>query len=171
MKHKIIGISLIIISLLYLIFKYITIYKNKLIENKLINDFKVENNINQYIGYLEIPRINLNKIIKYGNSKNILDNEYVGLLSGKTFDNKNIVLAGHNREGVFKNIKYLKVNDIIILNTYKYRRTYKVYKIIKIFPNEINYFYDTDEELLTLVTCSNYNKKRLLVIAKLYDKT
>ena len=66
MKHKIIGISLIIISLLYLIFKYITIYKNKLIENKLINDFKVENNINQYIGYLEIPRINLNKIIKYG---------------------------------------------------------------------------------------------------------
>ena len=32
-------------------------------------------------------------------------------------------------------------------------------------------FYDTDEELLTLVTCSNYNKKRLLVIAKLYDKT
>ena len=108
MKHKIIGISLIIISLLYLIFKYITIYKNKLIENKLINDFKVENNINQYIGYLEIPRINLNKIIKYGTSKIILDNEYVGLLSGKTFDNKNIVLAGHNREGVFKNIKYLK---------------------------------------------------------------
>ena len=84
MKHKIIGISLIIISLLYLIFKYITIYKNKLIENKLINDFKVENNINQYIGYLEIPRINLNKIIKYGTSKIILDNEYVGLLSGKT---------------------------------------------------------------------------------------
>ena len=36
----------------------------KEIFDQLINDFKVENNINQYIGYLEIPRINLNKIIK-----------------------------------------------------------------------------------------------------------
>ena len=44
---------------------------------------------------------------------------------------------------------------------------YKVSKIIKINPDEINYFYETKNKILTLVTCADKNKKRLLIISDL----
>ena len=168
MKYKIIGFVLIITSLGFLMFRNITeLFKNRK-EIKIINEMNYNNQELDYAGYIYIPKIQLKKLIKYGTNREILDENYVGILSGKTLENKNIVLAGHNIQTVFKELKNLNIGDEIILNTIKKVNYYKVYKILKINPNEFKYFYDANEEILTLVTCTDNNTRRLLIICKLY---
>ena len=149
-------------------FRNITeLFKNRK-EIKIINEMNYNNQELDYAGYIYIPKIQLKKLIKYGTNREILDENYVGILSGKTLENKNIVLAGHNIQTVFKKLKKLNIGDEIILNTIKKVNYYKVYKIVKINPNEFKYFYDANEEILTLVTCADNNTRRLLIICKLY---
>lgn len=168
MKYKIIGFVLIITSLGFLTFRNITeLFKNRK-EIKIINEMNYNKPELEYAGYIYIPKIQLKKLIKYGTNREILDENYVGILSGKTLENKNIVLAGHNIQTVFKELKNLNIGDEIILNTIKKVNYYKVYKIVKINPNEFKYFYDANEEILTLVTCADNNTRRLLIICKLY---
>lgn len=170
MKYKIIGIVIILIGIFILISQNIeNLYETKTKFN-VVNTMEYKNINNEHVGYIEIPRINIKKEIKYGSSKNILDENYVGILNGKTLENNNIVLAGHNIKTVFYKIRKLKKDDIAILNTNKNKKYYKVKDIRVINKNEFKYFYDTEKKLLTLVTCTNNNNKRLLVICELYDE-
>ena len=64
-------------------------YQNKII--KKIYDNK--NYSNEYLGYIEIPKYNIKRVIKNGVIKDVLDKNYVGLMNES---NNLIILAGHN---------------------------------------------------------------------------
>lgn len=118
------------------------------------------NNIkSEIIGYITINN-NINSIVK-GHDKKDLNRDLVGAI----IDNKNIILAGHNSKKVFNNITKLKLNDTVYLTINDITYKYKVIKITKLDKNEFLY-YDNSVEELSLITCINNNKKRLIVTAK-----
>lgn len=119
-----------------------------------------KNNIkSEIIGYITINN-NINSIVK-GHDKKDLNRDLVGAI----IDNKNIILAGHNSKKVFNNITKLKLNDTVYLTINDITYKYKVIKITKLDKNEFLY-YDNSVEELSLITCINNNKKRLIVTAK-----
>ncbi|MCM1370970.1 MAG: sortase, partial [Clostridium sp.] len=125
-------------------------------------DIKIENN--DILGYIEIPKISLKKTIKVGNVEKILNQKYVAIIEGKTSQSKNLVLAGHNIESVFKNIRSLEINDNILIYIENEMRYYKVGNIKTIEVDDTQYLRETKEQTLTLITCTDNNTKRLLVI-------
>ena len=167
MKLKILGFSLIFINLFALILIDINDKQKLLEEINLINQLEYKDMEFDYLGYIEIPKINLKKIIKQGTNQEILNEGYVGLLTGKTINNSNIVLAGHNIESVFKNIKKLTLNDTIYVYFENKKYEYQVIKILTIEIDELNYLNDTEEKKLTLITCTDKNKRRFIVISEL----
>lgn len=121
-------------------------------EDKKINEENTENTENWY---LEIPVINLKAYIREGTEKETLDN-YIGHFEETQKINGNIGLAAHNRgykNNYFENIKNLKTNDIII---YKYEnkiRNYSVKSHNVIRDTDWYPLENTQENILTLITC------------------
>lgn len=104
---------------------------------------------------LNIPKINLSAKIADGTSSEIL-NQYIGHFSETPKQNGNVVLAGHNRGynvNYFQRLKELEIGDSIY---YTYNGTTKHYivnskKIIK--DTEVNILENTEDNILTLITC------------------
>ncbi len=86
-------------------------------------------------------------------------------------ENTNICIAGHNYENdlFFSKINTLSINDKIILkDNLDKQYEYVVYDIFEVFKNELSPIYVSDlkNKELTLVTCNNFNNKRIIVKAK-----
>lgn len=80
----------------------------------------------------------------------------------------NIILAGHNINNVFKKLHYSKIGDEIKIGTYQNTYYFKITERYIINDNDISYFNKRiDKKILTLVTCRNNPKERLIVIAEL----
>jgi LPXTG-site transpeptidase (sortase) family protein len=84
-------------------------------------------------------------------------------------DNDNLtVLAGHNINLVFHKIHHLSKNDVVYIKSYKKVKEYKVIK--KTIVNIDNYdllFKKYNKDTLILITCTNNDLKRLIVICEL----
>lgn len=159
----IIGISFIFLFISYQI--YINEYDyqkqkehNKIIESKSFAD--------KYLGYIEIPKYKIKRVIKKGTNDEIIDAGYVGLLDGTSIDYGNTVLAGHNVPNIFEKLHELELNDLIIVTTKKKKYKYFVKNKVKIKTDNFNYFKDTENKTLTLITCTLKRGERLIVIAK-----
>lgn len=163
MKNKVIGIILILISVSIIMIKNINEYNNTLYQNKIIAEIKDSYNINsEYIGYIEIPKYKIKRLIKEGVSDNILDHYYVGKMNIRN-NNLNI-LAGHDINLVFHKIHYLTKNDIVYVSDFKIDKEYKVVKKIKVGINDYTYLYKTyNKDTLLLITCTNKKDKRLII--------
>lgn len=119
---------------------------NNLVENNDIIDSKWQ---------LEIPKIGLVADIAEGTSSEIL-NKYIGHFEETGKENGNVALAAHNRGypvNYFKDLKELEIGDQIY---YTYNNPPKLYevnnkKIIK--DTEVEVLENTDEDILTLITC------------------
>ena len=104
---------------------------------------------------LIIPVIGLDGEIKNGISDEILNSwighfEMTGILDG------NICLAAHNRGyavNYFENIKNLKLDDEIIYYYHGIKKEYKVSKINIIKDTQVEVLDDTNENIITLITC------------------
>ena len=86
-------------------------------------------------------------------------------------DYGNLSLAGHNKYNgtMFGKLKNLSLGDIVELtNLNKTTMRYKINDIIKTTPNDISILQTKDNSIreLTLITCTNGNKERLVVKAK-----
>ena len=84
----------------------------------------------------------------------------------------NLCIAGHNYDNgiFFSNLNKLKVNDkIIIYNNSDYKYTYTIYKIYEVNENDLSpiYDYEADKNELTLITCNNLSKNRIIVKASI----
>lgn len=107
------------------------------------------------IWQIEIPEISLKAPISEGTTKEILD-EYVGHFENTSKTTGNVGLAAHNRGykvNYFKDLKSLKQGDEII---YKYNEFEKIYEVEKcriIKDTEWEYLEETEENMLTLITC------------------
>jgi len=131
-----------------------------------------------YIGVLEIPKINFKRGFLDINDRNNNVNKNIQILENSTMpdiDGGLLVIAGHSGSGrvaFFRNLDKLKKDDQI----------YIYYKNIKYIYEVINIYEETkdgdiaipkiSESSLVLTTCNQKDKtKQVVVISKLINKT
>ena len=127
---------------------------------------------NGIMGYVEIPKIQVNLPIYHGTDTEVLDRG-VGHLLGSSLpvggENTHTILSGHSgmaSQRMFTDLEQLAQGDVFYLNVLNEMLAYQVTEINTVLP------YETDllgivpgEDLCTLVTCTPYgvNTHRLLV--------
>lgn len=107
------------------------------------------------IWQIEIPKISLIANISEGTTKDIL-NKYVGHFEITSKENGNIGLAAHNRGyevNYFKDLKLLKKGDEIKYIHNEFEKIYEVEKCRIIRDTEWEYLEQTEDNMLTLITC------------------
>ncbi len=81
--------------------------------------------------------------------------------------NGNMVIFAHAREGLFYNLKNVKVNDQIYVFTNNKWYSYRISDITLVYPNQVKPILPTKTQELTLYTCTGFaDEKRLIVLAK-----
>lgn len=137
-----------------------------------LNKYGIKNNT---IGYIEIPKLNIELPILLGANAGNMKKGAVHLtetsypIGGQ---NTNSVIAAHRGYGkatMFRHIEKLKVGDKIYIRNFKEELTYKVYEIKIINPDDINELQIKEgEDIITLITCHPYrvNNQRYIVKAK-----
>lgn len=124
--------------------------ENNIVEKVVSNQV---DNTNEWS--LEIPIISLKANISEGTTKEVMDT-YIGHFEESPRDNGNICLAAHNRgyeNNYFANLKKLKKGDEII---YRYKNVEKRYIVQKheiIKDTDWTNLENTEENMLTLITC------------------
>ena len=127
---------------------------------------------NGIMGYVEIPKTQVNLPIYHGTDAEVLDRG-VGHLLGSSLpvggENTHTILSGHSgmaSQKMFTDLEQLVPGDVFYLNVLDETLAYQVTEINTVLP------YETDllgivpgEDLCTLVTCTPYgiNTHRLLV--------
>lgn len=84
----------------------------------------------------------------------------------------NLCIAGHNYDNkqFFSQISHLKNGDIIsFVDSFDYEFIYHVFHQYEVKANDLSPIYheSSEEQILTLITCNNFNKNRIVVKAKL----
>lgn len=179
-------IFIILGNMLYGMYKEITLSEKPQsidsIQNNLYNSEKTNQKIEyetilkEYKGYrvtakLTIPKIDLETYVfqEY-------DEEAMWICPTKYYgpepnEEGNFCIAAHNydKENMFNNIINLKLGDEIYLSDNKNGKIkYKVYDVYKAKPNDNTPLeQDTNGQVeITLITCSDYSSKRIIVKAR-----
>lgn len=159
---KILRISFLIVILVGIDLYQIVDYKvhSYIIDNIYLND-NISNKVD-YIGYIEIERLNIKREIVLGiNDYNLLTHVTLDKNS-KNLDSDNIILAGHAIKNIFGNLKNIKLDDIIKIRSIDKDNYYKVTSIDVVDKHDKNV---VDDSNLILITCVDFNR-RLIVKAK-----
>ena len=104
---------------------------------------------------IEIPSISLKADISEGTTKEVMD-KFVGHFTNTSKKKGNIGLAAHNRGysvNYFQNLKKLKKGDEIIYQYDKFKKIYIVDKILIINDTDWEKLENTDDNIITLITC------------------
>ena len=127
---------------------------------------------NGIMGYVEIPKIQVNLPIYHGTEAAVLDRG-VGHLLGSSLpvggENTHTILSGHSgmaSQKMFTDLEQLVPGDVFYLNVLNETLAYQVTEINIVLPYETELLgIVPGEDLCTLVTCTPYgvNTHRLLV--------
>lgn len=131
----------------------IEIFNTKTLQSE--NNFCEEKEIKNTIWQINIPKIELSADISNGTDKETL-NKYVGHFIETPIEDGNIALAGHNRGydvNYFSRLKELREGDEIIYIHNEINRIYEVTKNKIIKDTDIDVLENTEENILTLITC------------------
>ena len=131
----------------------IEIFNTKTLQSE--NIFDEEKEIKNTIWQINIPKIELSADISNGTDKETL-NKYVGHFIETPNEDGNIALAGHNRGydvNYFSRLKELREGDEIIYIHNEINRIYEVTKNKIIKDTDIDVLENTEENILTLITC------------------
>ena len=119
-----------------------------------------------YIGYLEIPKLNLKKGFVDINSKDNDVEKNIFIVQGSTYpdiEKGNFIIAGHSGtawNSFFNDLYKLTKGDKINV---RYSSKIYTYKIVNIYEQEktgtISIYRNYNKTILTLVTCTNNNDK------------
>ena len=129
------------------------------------------------IGIVKIPKINLEyPILEIGgidpeSAKAPMKLSIIKYWGENVNDYGNLSIAGHNNKDgtMFGKTKKLQKGDIIELTDLKGQTIqYSIYDIFVTDPNDVNILLPKDELIreVTLITCTNGNKQRLILKAK-----
>lgn len=191
-------IAIIVISIVFLYYK-ITLNNEENFANLLINNYSItklysnntnNNNSNKnysnenlpadtIIGIIEIPTLNISYTIFNELDDNLLKTSpckfYGDFPNINNPSNLNLCIAGHNYDNnkFFSNIKNLNINDKIILyDNFDNKYMYSVVKNYEVKSDDLSPVYSTitNSYELTLVTCNNFNKNRIIIKAKIEDE-
>ena len=151
-------------------------YNNEIEENKETKKNEIEKVVASYKGYivsakLTIPKINLETYVFQDYDEDamwICPTKYFGPEPNEV---GNYCIAAHNydKENMFNHIIELKDGDKIYLADNKNGKVeYEVYDIYKVKPTENTPLeQDTNGQVeITLITCSDYSSKRIIVKAR-----
>ncbi|MFZ5933143.1 MAG: sortase [Patescibacteria group bacterium] len=95
------------------------------------------------------------------------DSAAFGLGSNEPGSAGNTVIFAHARRGLFLPLREVKLSDKVYVMTKDDWYSYQVNEIKEVLPNDISVIKPTEDETLTLYTCSGFaDSKRLIVIAK-----
>lgn len=148
--------------------------ENDNIENKVSNKFEYkEETINSkrtnVIGILEIKSIGLKAPIVDGEEN--LDYVVAKYRSSANFGQAgNVILAGHNnmKGSIFKNLYKVKIGDIIEIKTDNNIYKYKLTERVIVNPSDSSLLtQDISKKEITLITCINRAKERLILKGKI----
>ena len=192
-----IGVILIILSFFYIGYKYYFDIQSEKLEEENINNFfdvdaseeevieeEKENELKvqeqrktiNYVGIIEIPKINLKKGLVNKNSKNNNVDKTIMTLKETTYPDDNsishIILASHSGNCsvcYFKNLYKLNINDDVYFyykgNKYIYNISNK-YEIDKTGKMEYKYANNSN---IVLITCIRGTNKQIVYIADLIN--
>ena len=140
---------------------------NKTSSNNNNNKKTSTSNKYSYIGYLEIPKINLKKgFLDIKSKYNSIDYN-VTVIKTSTFPDKpkgNFILAAHSGTATisyFRNLYQLKKGDVAHIYYKKKKYTYKIVKIYtQAKTGKLSIYRDYNKTTLTLITCTKDNKKK-----------
>ena len=129
------------------------------------------------IGIVKIPKINIEyPILEIGNidpesAKEPMKISVIKYWGEKVNDYGNLSLAGHNNKSgtMFGKTKKLSEGDIVELSDLEGKTIqYSIYNIFTTSPNGVNILLPRDEHVreVTLITCTNGNKQRLILKAQ-----
>lgn len=129
------------------------------------------------IGIVKIPKINIEyPILEIGNidpenAKKPMKLSIIKYWGEKVNDYGNLSIAGHNNKDgtMFGKTKKLEIGDIVELTDLTGQTIkYSIYDIFVADPNDVNILLPKDEKIreVTLITCTNGNKARLILKAK-----
>lgn len=148
--------------------------ENDNIENKVSNEFEYKeegenSKRTNVIGILEIKSIGLKAPIVDG--KENLDYVVAKYRSSANFGQSgNVILAGHNnmKGSIFKNLYKVKIGDVIEIKTDNNIYKYKLTERVIVNPSDSSLLtQDISEKEITLITCINRAKERLILKGKL----
>lgn len=153
----------------YEIYKLYSDIGNNSVSNSNEQSFQVEGNI---FGIIKIPKINIEYSVFSKLTEEKLKISPCKFFGGSPKDNGNICIAGHNYDNslFFSNLKLLDENDeIFIYDNLDNEYIYKVFSIYETDENDLSpiFNYEKNSKTLTLITCNNFNKKRIVVKAKM----
>lgn len=140
----------------------ISIRKEEKIEiETVIEDNKLKNYPEYGTSYatINIPKININLPVYYGDTMEILK-KGVGHSSGSYFPGEggSIVYMGHNSKKVFRNFSKIEKGDLINIKTDYGDFSYKVYDTKIVEETDINALPIQDnKEILMIYTCYPFN--------------
>lgn len=158
-KIKII-LYILLVLLIFNIYEYIDNKNHEYIINNVIHSGEYKKI--EYIGYIEIEKLNIKReIVKGINDKNLLT--HVTLNDNCSDLNcDNIILAGHAIKNIFLNLKYIKLKDKINIATYNNKNIYEVTSIDVVDKDNVSIIDNSD---LILITCKDF-LNRIIVKAK-----
>lgn len=192
-----IGIFFFLLGTSFLIFNYYKQEKQNNIEQEKIEEFfeideqeEVQEEIKDdeetssevvqeenYIGILEIPKINLKKGLVDKNSPSNNVNKNIYILKETTLPderiNSHIILASHSGNSYisyFKNLKKLDMKDKVNFYYKNVKYIYEIsnkYEIEKTGTTELKI---TNKSDITLITCISGTNKQVVYVANLIDK-
>lgn len=122
--------------------------------------------LEHYIGYLEIPKINFNRGFYSKNSEFNNVELNIQVLNDSSYPdtkNSNLIIVGHSGDAYnsyFTDLKYLSIEDelIITYKNHKYHYLVKdIYDVEK--TGTVNIKRDQNQNTLTLITCTSGNLK------------
>lgn len=132
--------------------------------------------IKTYNGYkvtakLEIPAINLKTYVLENYSTSALNVSVTKFWGADPNKEGNFCIAGHNfiRKNMFRNLKKLKEGDkLYILDNNIGKVEYEIYGIYKVEPKDTSCLSQetNGKKEVTLITCTNDSKKRIIVKAR-----
>lgn len=130
------------------------------------------------IGYIEIPKIDIQVAIFRGSSDAVLD-KGIGHIERSSLpvggESTHSVLAGHRglpSARLFRDLDMLKEGDLFIIDTLGEKLAYEVETVNIVLPNEVESLQIQEgRDLCTLVTCDPYmiNSHRMLVTGHRVD--
>ena len=147
------------------------------ITQSLENNEEVTNKIDESIqghkvvGIIKIPELNIEYPILENTNKETLNLSITKFWGNRINEIGNVTLAGHNNlnRTMFGKIKKMQEGDIIELTDIQnVTLKYQVFKVYVIDPNDITCILPEQENVreVTLITCTNGNKNRLIVKAR-----
>ena len=188
----IIGI-VIIVTIILIATKYIGNFKNEKEMTNIVeqikstnvelpnnNEIDIETNnteaeveIDGYkvLGIIRIPKIDLEYPILNETNKTSMKKSITKFWGPNLNKVGNLTLAGHNNKDgtMFGKVKKLNIGDIIeIEDLYKNTVKYEIFDMYVINPNDVSCVesVDANTKEVTLITCTNGNKNRLITKAR-----